>query len=82
MSPPIATASLNGSHEAGDAARNGVKRVAHESKDVFHAASSKEAMDAEAEFAAHNYHPLPIVFSRAQGVSVWDPEGNEYLDFV
>ncbi|PVI00244.1 ornithine aminotransferas-like protein [Periconia macrospinosa] len=48
----------------------------------YHAASSNEAIKAEAEFAAHNYHPLPIVFSRASGSSVWDPEGKHYLDFL
>ena len=47
-----------------------------------HAATSQSAMSAEAAFAAHNYHPLPIVFSRAQGTSVWDPEGKHYLDFL
>jgi len=39
-------------------------------------------MQTEAEYAAHNYHPLPVVFSKAQGVSVWDPEGKHYLDFL
>lgn len=82
MAPPIATSSLNGSHDAGDHARNGVKRSAHEAPDDFHATTSQNAMDSEAEFAAHNYHPLPIVFARAQGCTVWDPEGNSYLDFV
>ncbi|KAF1950662.1 ornithine aminotransferas-like protein [Byssothecium circinans] len=48
----------------------------------YHAASSNEAMTTEAQFAAHNYHPLPIVFSRASGCSVWDPEGKHYLDFL
>ncbi|CAI6341604.1 unnamed protein product [Periconia digitata] len=48
----------------------------------YHASSSNEAINAEAEFAAHNYHPLPIVFSRASGSSVWDPEGKHYLDFL
>ena len=48
----------------------------------FHAASSDEAISLEHKHAAHNYHPLPIVFSRAAGVSVWDPEGREYLDFL
>ncbi|RYR34293.1 hypothetical protein Ahy_A10g049077 [Arachis hypogaea] len=28
------------------------------------------------------YHPIPIVFSQAKGVAVWDPEGNKYLDFL
>lgn len=40
-----------------------------------HAASSSAAIHAEHEHAAHNYHPLPVVFSKASGVSVWDPEG-------
>ncbi|OAA58086.1 ornithine aminotransferase [Niveomyces insectorum RCEF 264] len=48
----------------------------------FHAASTKQAIAAEDQFAAHNYHPLPVVFARAQGVHVWDPEGKHYLDFL
>ncbi|KAK4043245.1 pyridoxal phosphate-dependent transferase [Parachaetomium inaequale] len=52
------------------------------SKDRYHAASTKSAIAAENEFAAHNYHPLPVVFARAQGVHVWDPEGKHYLDFL
>ncbi|KAK6222300.1 ornithine aminotransferase [Pestalotiopsis sp. IQ-011] len=48
----------------------------------FHASSTKGAIDAEHKFAAHNYHPLPVVFSRASGVDVWDPEGKHYLDFL
>ncbi|KAJ5129878.1 Ornithine aminotransferase [Penicillium bovifimosum] len=48
----------------------------------YHAASSAEAMDSEKQYAAHNYHPLPVVFARAQGTSVWDPEGRHYLDFL
>ncbi|KAK3374958.1 pyridoxal phosphate-dependent transferase [Podospora didyma] len=48
----------------------------------FHAASTKGAIAAENEYAAHNYHPLPVVFAKAQGVSVWDPEGKHYLDFL
>ena len=48
----------------------------------YHVSSSKEAMQSEGTYAAHNYHPLPIVFARASGASVWDPEGKEYLDFL
>lgn len=48
----------------------------------YHCASSKESMGTEAAHAAHNYHPLPVVFSRASGVKVWDAEGKEYLDFL
>ncbi|KAJ6161272.1 hypothetical protein N7470_004668 [Penicillium chermesinum] len=49
---------------------------------AYHAASSDEAIKAESKYAAHNYHPLPVVFARAQGTSVWDPEGRHYLDFL
>ena len=48
----------------------------------YHASSSDEAIHLEHTYAAHNYHPLPIVFSRALGTSVWDPEGKHYLDFL
>lgn len=48
----------------------------------YHVSSSDEAIHAEHSYAAHNYHPLPIVFARAQGCWAWDPEGNKYLDFL
>lgn len=48
----------------------------------YHAASTDEAIHSEHAHSAHNYHPLPIVFSRAAGTSVWDPEGKQYLDFL
>lgn len=44
--------------------------------------SSKTTVQYEQEYSAHNYHPLPVVFHRASGSHVWDPEGNEYLDFL
>lgn len=49
---------------------------------AYHAVSTEEAIRTEQDYAAHNYHPLPIVFARAQGTSVWDPEGRHYLDFL
>lgn len=49
---------------------------------AYHASSTHEAIQTEKQYAAHNYHPLPVVFSRAQGTSVWDPEGRHYLDFL
>ncbi len=33
-------------------------------------------------YGAHNYHPLPVVIAKAEGVKVWDPEGREYYDFL
>ncbi|SCU98631.1 LADA_0H14378g1_1 [Lachancea dasiensis] len=44
--------------------------------------SSKQTVEFEQEYSAHNYHPLPVVFERALGAHVWDPEGKEYLDFL
>ncbi|XP_062161085.1 ornithine aminotransferase, mitochondrial [Alnus glutinosa] len=46
------------------------------------ASSSQKLINLEYECSAHNYHPVPIVFSEAKGSSVWDPEGNRYLDFL
>jgi ornithine--oxo-acid transaminase len=51
-------------------------------KGRYHSTSTKGAIAAENEYAAHNYHPLPVVFARAQGVHVWDPEEKHYLDFL
>ncbi|XP_031132182.1 ornithine aminotransferase, mitochondrial [Ipomoea triloba] len=46
------------------------------------ASPSQHLIGLESECSAHNYHPIPIVFSRAKGSTVWDPEGNMYLDFL
>ncbi|KAI0902158.1 ornithine aminotransferase [Annulohypoxylon nitens] len=48
----------------------------------YHSSSTKGAIEAEHKYAAHNYHPLPVVFARAQGADVWDPEGKHYIDFL
>lgn len=44
--------------------------------------SSKQTVEYEEAYSAHNYHPLPVVFHKASGAHVWDPEGREYLDFL
>ncbi len=44
--------------------------------------SSKELIDIDNHYGAHNYHPLPIVISKAQGVWVWDVEGKKYMDML
>ena len=44
--------------------------------------SSQEAITLENEYGAHNYHPLPVVLAKGEGVYVWDPEGNKYFDFL
>lgn len=44
--------------------------------------SSREAMELEEKYGAHNYHPLPVVLAKGEGVFMWDPEGNRYYDFL
>lgn len=44
--------------------------------------TSQQAMDLENKYGAHNYHPLPVVLSRGEGVHVWDVEGKQYYDFL
>lgn len=39
-------------------------------------------MELESRYGAHNYHPVPIVISRGEGVYVWDAEGKKYFDFL
>lgn len=43
---------------------------------------SEEMMSLEAKYGAHNYHPLPVVLERGEGVFVWDMEGKRYYDFL
>lgn len=43
---------------------------------------TQQAIDLEDQYGAHNYHPLPVVISEAEGVYVWDPEGKIYYDFL
>lgn len=43
---------------------------------------SQKAIDLENEYGAHNYHPLPVVLERGEGVFVWDVEGKKYYDFL
>ena len=49
---------------------------------VLEKMNSKEAIALEEKYGAHNYHPLPVVLSRGEGVFVWDLEGNKYYDFL
>ncbi|KJS06394.1 MAG: ornithine--oxo-acid aminotransferase [Flavobacteriales bacterium BRH_c54] len=44
--------------------------------------SSTVAMELENEYGAHNYHPLPVVLAKGEGVFVWDVEGKKYYDFL
>ncbi len=44
--------------------------------------TSQRAMDLEDRYGAHNYHPLPVVLAKGQGVFMWDVEGKRYYDFL
>lgn len=44
--------------------------------------SSQELMALEDKYGAHNYHPLPVVLARGEGVYLWDVEGKKYYDFL
>ena len=44
--------------------------------------SSQELIEIEEKYGAHNYHPLPVVLSKGEGVYVWDVEGKKYFDFL
>jgi ornithine--oxo-acid transaminase len=43
---------------------------------------SQKAIDLENKYGAHNYHPLPVVLNRGEGVYVWDVDGKKYYDFL
>lgn len=49
---------------------------------VLEKTSSQELIALEDRFGAHNYHPLPVVLARGEGVYLWDVEGKKYFDFL
>lgn len=48
-------------------------KIGEKSKAIFHV---------EDKYGAHNYHPMPVAICRAEGIYVWDVEGNKYFDFL
>lgn len=44
--------------------------------------SASQLMELENKYGAHNYHPIPVVLDRGEGVYVWDVEGKKYYDFL
>jgi ornithine--oxo-acid transaminase len=48
----------------------------------FTTANAQQYIDLEDQYGAHNYHPLPVVLERGQGIYVWDVDGNKYMDFL
>lgn len=49
---------------------------------TFDISLAQQAIDLEGRYGAHNYHPLPVVLTRGEGVFVWDVDGNRYFDFL
>src|SRR5690554_148326 len=49
---------------------------------VMEKTASEKAIELENKYGAHNYHPLPVVLSKGEGVYVWDVEGKKYYDFL
>lgn len=49
---------------------------------VLERITSEDAIALEKKYGAQNYHPLPVVLSRGEGVFVWDVEGKKYYDFL
>ena len=43
---------------------------------------TNDYLDLELKYGAHNYHPLPVVLSKGEGIYVWDVEGKKYYDFL
>ncbi|WP_166961394.1 ornithine--oxo-acid transaminase [Yeosuana marina] len=49
---------------------------------VLEQLTSQQAIELENKYGAHNYHPLPVVLTRGEGVYVWDVDGKRYYDFL
>jgi ornithine--oxo-acid transaminase len=49
---------------------------------MIHETKSASYISLEERFGAHNYHPLPVVLERGEGVHVWDVDGKKYYDFL
>ena len=49
---------------------------------VLNDVTSQRAIELENRYGAHNYHPLPVVLGKGEGVFVWDVEGKRYYDFL
>lgn len=54
----------------------------HVATDHLLSQKAQTAIDKEHQYGAHNYHPLPVVLERGEGVHVWDVDGKRYFDFL
>lgn len=48
----------------------------------YHSTNSQAAMDLEEHHGSHNYHPLPVVLAKGEGIYMFSPEGERYIDFL
>jgi ornithine--oxo-acid transaminase len=53
-----------------------------EAPTLTQSARAQELMQLEDQYGAHNYHPLPVVLNRGEGVHLWDVDGKHYYDFL
>ena len=51
-------------------------------EELIEGLTSEKAMELEDKYGAHNYHPLPVVLAKGEGVYMWDVEGKKYYDFL
>ena len=51
-------------------------------EDVMTKMTAQDYIERENKYGAHNYHPLPVVLERGEGIFVWDVEGKRYFDFL
>ena len=49
---------------------------------ITHTTRTERLLELEERYGAHNYHPLPVVLERGEGVHLWDVEGRRYFDFL
>jgi ornithine--oxo-acid transaminase len=49
---------------------------------ITHSDKTHAYIDLEDQYGAHNYHPLPVVLTKGEGVYVWDVDGKRYFDFL
>ena len=45
-------------------------------------AACLQLIDREEKYGAHNYHPIPVVLTRGEGIYMWDVDGKRYFDFL
>lgn len=57
-------------------------RALHQTAPASGQLTTKQVLEREHRYGAHNYHPLPVAICRAKGVHMWDVEGRRYYDFL